>query len=123
MARNRAVVDAAIETVFAVLSHPRTYDEFVVGTKRIRRFDPRWPEVESVFHHTLGVGPLILRDLTRVLGVSEPDRLVLRAQIRPFSVNCVTFTLRPQGDGTEVEVEEHAIEGPRRSCGTRPSTA
>jgi len=112
MSRNRVLVDAPPETVFAVLSDPRTYDGFVVGTKRIRRFEPTWPEVDSEFHHTLGVGPFILRDLTRVVEVDDPRRLVLRAQMRPFSVNLVAFTLRPSGEGTEVEVEENAIEGP-----------
>ncbi|MDQ4071056.1 MAG: SRPBCC family protein [Actinomycetota bacterium] len=112
MACNRTVIDAPARTVFAVLSDPRTYDEFVVGTKRIRRFEPPWPEVGSVFHHTLGVGPLILRDLTCVAEVEDGHRLVLRAQMRPFAVNKVSFGLRPDGERTEVEVEEYAIEGP-----------
>lgn len=112
MATNRTVIPVPVETVFAVLSDPRTYDEFVVGTKRIRRFEPTWPDKGSEFHHTLGVGPFILRDLTRVEEVDEPLRLVLRAQMRPVAVNRVAFALRPVEDGTEVEVEEHAIEGP-----------
>lgn len=112
MARNRRFIDAPVPTVFGVLSDPRRYDEFVVGTKRIRRFDPTWPEVGSVFHHTLGVGPVILRDLTRVVEMAEPHHLVLRAQMRPFAVNRVAFSLRGEGEGTQVEVEEHAIEGP-----------
>lgn len=112
MARNRRMVRAPVGAVFAVLSDPRAYDSFVVGTKRIRRFDPRWPALDSAFHHTLGVGPLVLRDLTRVTEMSEPGRLVLRAQMRPFAVNRVAFSLRPQDGGTEIEVEEHAIEGP-----------
>ncbi|MBW3556212.1 MAG: SRPBCC family protein [Actinobacteria bacterium] len=103
---------ASLATVFAVLADPRRYDEFVVGTKRIRRFDPRWPEVGSVFHHTLGMGPLVLRDLTRVVEVTAPHRLVLRAQMRPFAVNRVAFSLNPEGEGTVIEVEEYAIEGP-----------
>ena len=114
MATNRTVIPAPLDTVFAVLSDARTYDEFVVGTKRIRRFEPTWPEVGSAFHHTLGVGPFILRDLSRVIEVEEPRRLVLRAQMRPLAVNRVAFALRPHDDGTEVEVEEHPIEGPAR---------
>lgn len=112
MALNRTRIEAPVQTVFAVLSDPSTYDQFVVGTKRIRRFEPTWPEADAVFHHTLGVGPFILRDLTRVVEMVEPHRLVLRAQMRPFSVNRVAFTLEPRGGGTEVEVEEYAIEGP-----------
>lgn len=114
MSRNRTLVAAPPEVVFAVLSDPRTYARFTVGTKRIRRFDPRWPEVGSVFHHTLGVGPLILHDLSRVVELDEGRRLVLRAQMRPFAVNRVAFELRPSetGTGTHVDIEEHAIEGP-----------
>jgi hypothetical protein len=112
LARNQTVVDAPVHTVFAVLSDPRAYDDFVVGTKRVRRFTPTWPQAGSVLHHTLGIGPLILRDLTWVVEVNEPHHLVLRAQMRPFSVNRIRFSLRPQGDGTKVEVEEYAIEGP-----------
>ncbi|HEV2809558.1 MAG TPA: SRPBCC family protein [Acidimicrobiales bacterium] len=112
MARNRSVVEAPVATVFAVLSDARTYDVFVPGTNRIRRFEPTWPDAGSTFHHTLGVGPFILRDLTRVEEVHAERRLVLRAQMRPFSVNRVSWTLRPDGERTEVEVEEYAIEGP-----------
>ena len=112
MAVNTIVVAVPPEAVFAVLADPAAYGAFVVGSKHIRRFEPTWPEVGSVFHHTLGMGPLVLRDLTRVEEVEDGRRLVLRAQMRPFSVNRVAFTLRPSGEGTEVEVEEHAIEGP-----------
>ena len=112
MAVNRAVIAAPPEAVFAVLSDPAAFGAFVVGSKHVRRFDPSWPDRGSVFHHSLGVGPLVLRDLTRVEEVEENRRLVLRAQMRPFSVNRVAFTLRPAEEGTEVEVEEHAVEGP-----------
>ncbi len=112
MATNRAVVPVPIATVFAVLSDPRTYSSFVVGTKRIRRFDPTWPALGSDLHHTLGAGPLVLRDLTRVEEVHQDQRLVLRAQIRPLAVNRVAFGLRPTEQGTEIEVEGYAIEGP-----------
>ncbi len=112
MAVNRATIDAPPAAVFAVLADPAAFGAFVVGSKHIRRFDPTWPARGSVFHHTLGMGPFVLRDLTRVEEVEEPGRLVLRAQMRPLSVNRVAFVLRPVGQGTEVEVEEYAIEGP-----------
>ncbi len=112
MAVNRAVVAAPPEAVFAVLSDPAAFGAFVVGSKHVRRFDPTWPDRGAAFHHTLGLGPFVLRDLTRVEEVEENRRLVLRAQMRPFSVNRVAFTLRPVEGGTEVEVEEYAVEGP-----------
>ena len=112
MARNTIAIAAPPETVFSVLSDPSSYAGFVVGSKRIRRFDPAWPEAGSVFHHTLGFGPLILRDLTRVDEVEDGRRLVLRAQMRPLAVNLVAFDLRPVDEGTEVEMEEYAVEWP-----------
>ena len=113
MAVNTTVVDAPPESVFSVLSDPSSYATFVVGTKRIRRFDPRFPEQGREFHHTLSVGPVpIVWDLSRVEEVVDGRRLVLRAQMRPFAVNRVAFTLRPADGGTEVEVEEYPIEGP-----------
>ncbi len=114
MSVNRTFVAAPPETVFAVLSDPPSYARFTVGTKRIRRFEPTWPEVGTTFHHTLGVGPLILRDLSRVVELEAGRRLVLRAQMRPLAVNRVAFSLRPGhgGEGTDVEIEEYAIEGP-----------
>lgn len=80
MARNRTVVDAPVEAVFAVLADPRTYDDFVVGTKRIRRFEPTWPELGSALQHTLGVGPFVLRDATSVEEVDGERRLVPSAR-------------------------------------------
>jgi len=113
MAVNTATVDAPPEMVFSVLADPASYASFVVGTKTIRRFDPRYPDVGSEFHHTLGVGPVpIVWDLSRVEEVEEGRRLVLRAQMRPLAVNRVAFSLRPVEGGTEVEVEEYPIEGP-----------
>ena len=112
MAVNATVVEAPPEAVFAVLADPAAYGAFVVGSKHVRRFEPTFPELGSCFHHTLGVGPFILRDKTCVEEVEDGRRLVLLAHMRPFAVNRVAFTLRPVEDGTEVEVEEYAVEGP-----------
>ena len=111
MSRNRTFVQASPDTVFAVLSDPRKYAYFVVGTRKVRRFDPGYPEQGAAFHHTLGVGPVVLRDLTRVEEVSEEQHLVLRAQMNVLGVNRVAFSLSDGAGGTEVEVEEHPIEG------------
>jgi uncharacterized protein YndB with AHSA1/START domain len=109
---NTMVVEAPPEAVFAVLADPAAYGAFVVGSKHVRRFEPTYPELGSCFHHTLGVGPFILRDKTCVEEVEDGRRLVLLAHMRPFSVNRVAFSLRPVDEGTEVEVEEYAVKGP-----------
>jgi uncharacterized protein YndB with AHSA1/START domain len=113
MAVNTVVIEAPAEIVFSVLADPPSYASFVVGTKQIRRFDPRFPDDGSEFHHTLSIGPIpVIWDLSRVEEVDEGRRLVLRAQMRPLAVNRVAFTVRPVDAGTEVEVEEYPIEGP-----------
>lgn len=112
MARNRTVVEASPETVFAVLADPRRYAYFVVGTKKIRRFDPRWPEPGSAFHHTLGVGVPLIRDATISVEIDEPRRLVLRACMMPLAINETIFLVTPEDGGTVIEVEERAVAGP-----------
>lgn len=106
------VVEAPPEAVFALLADPAAYGSFVVGSKHIRHFEPTFPELGSAFHHSLGLGPFMLRDKSCVEEVEDGRRLVLRAFMRPLSVNRVAFTLRPVDGGTEVEVEEYLLEGP-----------
>lgn len=100
-----------------MLSDPRPYAFFVVGTKRIRRFDPGWPAHGAALHHTVGVGPFVLRDATRAVEVDPPRRLLLHAGLRPLGTTQITFTLVSVGERTEVVMEEWPIDGPvaRRS--------
>ncbi len=123
MALSKRLIPASPEHIFTVLSDPPRYASFVVGTKAIRRFDPRFPETNSAFHHTLGLGPFVLRDETRVIAVEPPTRLVLKAFMRPFSINEVDFRLTPHDDATLVVVEEHPIEGPAKKVWSPPLEA
>lgn len=77
MAVTSTFVAKGPEAVFAMLSDPAAFGAFVVGTKHIRSFEPTWLATGSAFHHTLGIGPFILRDLTRVEEVEEDRRLVI----------------------------------------------
>jgi uncharacterized protein YndB with AHSA1/START domain len=112
MSRNRTLVEASPETLFDVLSDPRAYARFVVGSKKVRHFEPAFPEPGSGLHPTLGVGPLVLRDKTWVVEADPPRQLVLDAGMRPFAVNRTAFRLQPWGPVTEVEVEEYPVTGP-----------
>ncbi|HEV2758100.1 MAG TPA: SRPBCC family protein [Acidimicrobiales bacterium] len=111
MAANAAVLEAPSRAVFATLSDPGAYPSFVVGTRSTRRFDPSWPEVGSVLHHSQGMGPLVVRSHTEVIEVEQDRLLVLRAHLGPLGVHHVRFSLTPAGAGTRVEIDEHAIEG------------
>lgn len=103
--------DASPADVFAVLADASTYAHFVVGTRKIRGSDPHWPAVGATLHHSVGFGPLSLRDTTDVLTVEAPHRLVLVVHIRPFLHAETTFTLTAQGSGTDVELRERPVGG------------
>jgi uncharacterized protein YndB with AHSA1/START domain len=109
MARNERFIDAPPERVFAVLADGRAYAEWVVGSKRVRAVDPGFPAPGSRFHHTIGIGPLAVRDHTEVLESDPPRRLRLAAHARPVGSATVTLELMPEGIGTRVAM----IEDPR----------
>lgn len=106
MARNRVHIHATREQVFAVLSDPERYPEWVVGADKIRDYDERFPEVGSRFHHKVGPGPINIRDHSEVLEVDPPRRLVLKAKARPLGTATIALDLQENEDGTEVLMEE-----------------
>ena len=112
MSRNVTIVEAAPQIVYDVLSDPSTYQYWVVGNKRVRDSDERWPAPGTEFHHTVGIGPLATRDKTTAVESDPPHRLVMRARAMPIGVALVTLELQPHGSGTRVTIEEHPVEGP-----------
>jgi uncharacterized protein YndB with AHSA1/START domain len=112
VARTTLHVDHSPAEVFAVLSDPWRFADWVVGAKKIRAVDGNWPEIGSRFHHRFGVGPLTIDDST-VLEEYHPDRkMVLRARARPTGVARVILELVPgAGGGTEIHMEEFPISG------------
>lgn len=106
MARNRVHIRATPEEVFAVLSDPERYPNWVVGANAIRDYDEEFPQVGSRFHHKAGPGPINVRDYTQVLEVKAPHRLVLKAKARPLGTATIGFDLRESAGGTEVRMEE-----------------
>jgi uncharacterized protein YndB with AHSA1/START domain len=116
MARNETTIDLPVEAVWAVLADADTYDDFVVGTKRIRGHDANWPDPGSALHHTVGVGPLAIKDRSRVVECEPPRLLRLIAGVRPVGEAEVVFTLEPLGPAsTRVVIEEHPVKGPMKT--------
>jgi uncharacterized protein YndB with AHSA1/START domain len=110
MARNEIRIDVLPEAVFGVLSDPRSFARWVVGSRTIRRADPSWPAPGAAFDHAVGIGPLALKDSSEVLA-SEPPRLLrLLVMVRPLSKAHVTLRLSPDGGGTRVEMTEVAAD-------------
>lgn len=110
MARNERRFDGvAPEDVFAVLADGWTYADWVVGAKRVREVDDGFPTPGCRLHHSVGVGPLTLDDNTKVLEAAPPTHLLLEARARPFGRAKIRFTLRADGGGTLVTIEEWAV--------------
>jgi uncharacterized protein YndB with AHSA1/START domain len=108
MAKTRAWFSVAPERIFAVLSDPEAYADWVVGSHSIRDADPGWPAPGSRFYHRVGAGPLTVSDHTEVLEMQAPDRLVLRARARPLGTAIVRLELAPHDGGTRVTMTEVA---------------
>jgi hypothetical protein len=123
-ATNEAVLDGVTpEQVARVLADPRTYDGVVVGSRKIRWFDARWPEPGSRFHHTIGFGPLVIRDHSEVIEEGLPHRLVLVVNARPTGSAEVVFALAPEPGGTRVELTETPLSGPLALSWSSPMAA
>jgi uncharacterized protein YndB with AHSA1/START domain len=101
-------MDVPPERVFAVLTDPEAYADWVVGSDTIRDADPTWPAHGSRFYHRVGVGPIKVKDHTEVLEVDPPHKLVLHARARPLGTAKVTLLLEPAGNGTRVTMQEVA---------------
>ncbi len=106
MARSDRLIEAPPTAVFDVLADPRSYAYWVLGSMEVRDSDENWPEVGSRFHHTVGVGPLRVRDHT-VVEVQQPGRyLQLQAKTRPFGKARVKLDLVAEDRGTRVTMIE-----------------
>jgi uncharacterized protein YndB with AHSA1/START domain len=104
-------IDASPERVFDVLDDARTYEFWVVGCKDIRDVDPDWPAEGSAFHHSVGVGPVTVKDSTTIVERQRPRVLELRARARPAGIARVHFEVVPSGSGARVTIAEAPIEG------------
>lgn len=106
MSRNDMFVDAPPDAVFDVLADARSYAYWVIGADRIRAVDDSWPAPGSSFHHVVGVGPVKIRDHTRVEEIERPRLLQLKAKARPFGTARVRLELEPERGGTRVTMVE-----------------
>lgn len=103
MATIETHVDAPAERCFDVLSDPRSYAYWVVGSRQIRDADAGWPAAGSKLHHTVAVG---IQDHTEVEEVVPNRKLRLRAKVRPLGTAMVTVTMHPENGGTALRLEE-----------------
>lgn len=112
MSENIIRVDASVDKTWQILSNGDLYDKWVVGAKNVRRTEGDWPDDGAKLHHTVGVGPLNLKDETTVES-SDPDnkRLELRAKFRPLGEAHIVIDLRSESGGTEITMREQLVAG------------
>lgn len=106
MPRTVIHVDAPPDRVFAVLAEPQQYARWVVGVKDVRDADAAWPAIGTRLHHSVGFGPLGIRDHTQVLDVEAPRRLRLLSRAGPLGAARVSLLVAPQDGGSRVTLVE-----------------
>jgi uncharacterized protein YndB with AHSA1/START domain len=114
MAHNEIYIAVPPEDVFAILSEPRSFARWVVGSREIRRADPGWPRVGTAFDHRVGIRPFTLADNSEVLECEPPRLLKLLVKARPFSRAYVTLSLQPSHAGTRLSMDEFAADARSR---------
>jgi Polyketide cyclase / dehydrase and lipid transport len=102
------------EQVFAVLHDGWTYPVWVVGASRIRDVDHSWPAPGTKLHHSFGVWPLVIDDNTEVLEIQPGQRLVLEARGWPVGKARVDITVKADGHGSLVSIDEDVTAGPAK---------
>ena len=80
-----------------------------MGAREIRGVEGDWPSPGARFHHSIGFGPVVIKDQTKVVESVAPTRLVLEAQVRPFLTAAVTLAVTPTAPGSDVVMEEHPV--------------
>ena len=102
------------EQVFAVLHDGWTYPVWVVGASRMRDVDDGWPTPGTKLHHSFGVWPLVLDDTTEALEFQPGRRLVLEARGWPVGKARVDITVKADGGGSLVSIDEDVTDGPAK---------
>jgi hypothetical protein len=81
----------------------------------MRSVSPDWPAVGTELHHSLGVWPFLLNDVTRVLESRAGRELVLRGHGSPVGDMKIQLVLEPRdGGGCAITMREDAVAGPAR---------
>ncbi len=105
----RMTVPASPEQVYAVLSDPETYPEWLAGAQRIRHVDPAFPRPEARFDHEVGpTEDATVADDTICLLADPPHRLQLEVHAGPVT-GIVDFLLTPSHQGTDIVFRESLV--------------
>lgn len=113
MSRNVRRFSCTPDDVFAALTDGWLYPTWVVGASRMRDVDDLWPHAGGRLHHSFGVWPALIDDVTVSLTYTPPRQMVMRARGWPIGEARVTIDVRPVGDDAcLVRIQEEAVRGP-----------
>lgn len=102
------------ESVWAALHDGWCYGDWVVGTRKIREVEDRWPLAPSQLHYTIGYAPLRFDSTTRVVTYEPGERLVLRARAWPAGTARIQLLVEDSPEGAVVTIEEAPDGGPAK---------
>src|SRR5581483_10610309 len=91
-----------------------SYSDWVVGTWRIRDVDRYWPRPGARLHHSVGIWPALIDDVTTVRRCVPYRRLVLHAHGWPAGAARVEIVLWERVDGCRIVMAEDVSAGPGR---------
>ncbi|MFG3496974.1 SRPBCC family protein [Streptomyces sp. NPDC047928] len=111
MAARHHLIERPPEAVWAVLSDPGMYAEWVVGTEDTHPLEGVWPEVGSSLRYTVRLGPRRFEGSTVVRRMEYPAVLELEADGGPAGSARIAIDVRPWGENTLVIVDEHPLRG------------
>ncbi|MDV5144027.1 SRPBCC family protein [Streptomyces sp. SBC-4] len=97
--------------VWAVLSEPTRYAEWVVGPSESMPLDHAWPDVGSRLRYTVPLGPWSAEGVTTVRHRESGKELELEAAFKALGTARIFLQLRPWGEETLVVCDEHPLRG------------
>ena len=112
MSQSERLVHATPADVSAVLADGWSYAGWVVGAARIRSVDDGFPAPGTSIHHSVGVWPLLVNDVTTVEEFEYGERLVIKVRVWPAGAGRVEFIMTTDPEGCLLVMREEAIDGP-----------
>lgn len=102
----RTEIPAPPEAVWAVISDPETYPDWLVGAQQMRSVDPDFPKPGAKLHHSVGPAEgLTVDDVSEAVDADPPHRLDLEVHVGPFRGE-VELLILPSPKGSEVRFRE-----------------
>ncbi|MFE9856411.1 SRPBCC family protein [Streptomyces sp. NPDC005780] len=111
MAIRHQLIEHPPSALWAVLERPDLYGKWVVGTSGSRSAQGQWPEVGSAIEYTVRAGPKEFHGQTVVRRLERPSILELEAHSGLLGSARIAFDIRPWGDETLVQLDEHPLRG------------